>query len=391
MQSYHAERSRTGSVRRLPSGRYEVRVSHGYTIDGKQRTIREVCDTEAEAEARRYELAMQMQKDCHVSANITLRKVWELYRADRFQRLAGTTRDTYTWQMESVILPVLGDCDVSKILHSDIQRLLSAQTRGVAQKTRTTLSSVLSWAVKRGILAENVMRRANFELPRVEQQEGFDVDPFAAIEGSRDVWGVSTVLECFERIAGLPLEPAWLACVGAGLRVEEALALRRMDVRRVMIGGRLVTQVAVHAATTKVESRKGTKTARSVRIVSFLEPFGARYWELVEKIGEPSQEVCCVSAANQNKRWRSYFAEPREYHKRMAESRKVQGRLYGLPYIPLSRMRATHETMMQEAGVLDSLNAAMHGHSETVSRKHYMRGSSEAAIEQTERYFTLVS
>ena len=54
-------------------------------------------------------------------------------------------------------------------------------------------------------------------------------------------------------------------------------------------------------------------------------------------------------------------------------------------------MRATHETMMQEAGVLDSLNAAMHGHTETVSRKHYMRGNGAAAVEQTEKYFTLVS
>ena len=391
MRDYHSERSRLGSVRKLASGRYEVRVSHGYTMDGKQRTIREVCETEAEAEARRYELAMQMQKDCNLSANITLNRVWLLYKADRFERLAGTTRDAYSWQMESVILPVLGDFDVTRITHRDIQSLLSAQSRGVAQKARTTLSSVLSWAVKRGILADNVMRHANFELPQAESESGFDVDPFAAIEGSMDVWSVQTVLECLERIEGLPLESAWLACVGAGLRVEEALALRRIDVRRVKIGPRFVTQVAVHAATTKVESRKGTKTANSVRIVSLLEPFGTRYWELVQACETDTEAVCKVSAANQNKRWRSYFEEPRTYHKRMAESRKVQGRLHGLPYIPLSRMRATHETMMQEAGVLDSLNAAMHGHTETVSRKHYMRGNGAAAVEQTEKYFTLVS
>ena len=391
MQSYHHERSRIGSVRRLASGRYEVRVSRGYTMEGKQRTIREVCETEAEAEARRYELAMQMQRDCNLSAGITLRRVWQLYKADRYERLAGTTRDAYSWQMDAVILPVLGDLDITRITHKDIQALLSAQSRGVAQKARTTLSSVLSWAVKRGVLAENVMRKANFELPRVEQPSGFDVDPFAAIEGARDVWSIQTVLECLQRIEGLPLEPAWLACVGAGLRVEEALALRKVDVRRVKIGNRLVTQVAVHAATTKVEASKVTKTANSVRIVSLLEPFGARYWELVQACESDTEAVCKVSAANQNKRWRSYFAEPRSYHKRMAESRKVLGRLHGLPYIPLSRMRATHETMMQEAGVLDSLNAAMHGHSETVSRKHYMRGSSAAAVEQTEKYFTLVS
>lgn len=44
-----------------------------------------------------------------------------------------------------------------------------------------------------------------------------------------------------------------------------------------------------------------------------------------------------------------------------------------IPYIPLSRMRATHASMMQAAGVIDSLNAAAHGHSQKVSYKHYQR------------------
>ena len=35
---------------------------------------------------------------------------------------------------------------------------------------------------------------------------------------------------------GLRLEPTWLAMVGGELRLEEAMALRRVDVRRVEIG-----------------------------------------------------------------------------------------------------------------------------------------------------------
>lgn len=34
-----------------------------------------------------------------------------------------------------------------------------------------------------------------------------------------------------------------------------------------------------------------------------------------------------------------------------------------IPYIPLSRMRATHETLMQSVGVSDSLNSRLHGRS----------------------------
>ena len=45
----------------------------------------------------------------------------------------------------------------------------------------------------------------------------------------------------------------------------------------------------------------------------------------------------------------------------------------------MSRMRATHATLMQEAGVLDSVNAAAHGHSEAVAYAHYKRPDTAAA------------
>lgn len=388
--SHIPTRKKVGNIRQLKTGRWEVRVSQGYRMDGKQRVMRDVCDTEEQAKARAYEMAIELGRDPNFGSGRTLSDVWKLYRADRGERLAGTTMDAYTWHMEAVVLPDLGDIDITMITHGDIQALLSRQSHGVASKARTVLSSVLTWAVKHGMLLENVMRRVDFELPGREIDADFDSDPFAAIEGTRDVWGVQTVLSCFELIRGLPLEPAWLACVGAGLRVEEALALRKIDVRVVDIAGRCVVQIAVHAATTKVEERKSTKTANSVRIVAMMEPFASRFWEIVEQVESQTDLICPVSASNQNKRWRSYFDEPMEYHKRMGESRKVRGKLHELPYLPLSRMRATHETMMQEAGVLDSLNAAMHGHTESVSRRHYMRGDVTQATERAERYLQLV-
>lgn len=388
--SHIPARKKVGSIRQLPSGRWEVRVSHGYRMDGKPRRVRDVCDTEEQARGRAYEIAAELTGNLSLGFGCTLSQIWKLYKEDRGKKLAGTTMDAYTWHMESVVLPVLGDYVAAEITPREIQRVILSKSPGVADKTKTALSSVLTWAVKHDMLHENVMRNVDFELPKPEVSDVFEDDPFAAIEGSRDVWGVQTVLRCFELIRGLPLEPAWLVCVGAGLRVEEALALRKMDVRQVEIQGRMVVQVAVHAATTKIEKRKTTKTTRSVRIVAVMEPFGSRYWELVQKVKNPTNVVCSVSASNQNKRWRSYFSEPMRYHKRMSDKRKVKGRLHELPYIPLSRMRATHATMMQEAGVLDSLNAATHGHSEQVSRKYYMRGDTVNATLQTEEYLTLV-
>jgi hypothetical protein len=239
-------------------------------MDGRQRTLRDVCETEEQARARGYELALELGRDINLGSGRTLSDTWRLYKSDMADRLAGTTMDAYRWHMESVVLPALGESDISQISHSDIQELLYTCKPSVAAKARTVLSSVLTWAVAHEMLGENVMRRAGFEMPGAEVVANIEENPFAAIEGTRDVWSVGTVLRCSELIRGLPLEPAWLACVGGGLRVEEALALRKIDVRRIKIQGRMVVQVAVFAATTKVESRKVTKTPRSVRIMAIM-------------------------------------------------------------------------------------------------------------------------
>lgn len=366
-------RSKLGSKRQLPNGKWLARCSGGYRADGSRRTTAHVLETEHEADLWIIAKSVELNRRPDVEAGITVGDLWEAYRIVRLPQLARTTQDSYGQVMRGVVLPSLGDRDATTLSHADIQRMLDGQRRSMAQKARTTLSSVLTWAVRTGMICENVMRRADFTMPIDPAGTDFDVDPFAAIEGARDVWDAVTVIRCFGMIRGLPLEPVWLCCVGAGLRVEEAMALRPVDVRRVKVAGTPVTQLAIHAATTRVEERKATKTRRSMRIVTMLEPFGERYAELVSACAGRDAPVCELSASRQNKAWRSYFDEPPEYHKRMSEGRKVRGRLHGLPYVPLSRMRATHATLMQEAGVLDSLNAAMHGHSERVSRDHYLR------------------
>lgn len=379
-----------GSVRQTPSGRWQARLSVGYRADGRQRTTSATFDKEREARAWIAEKSLEMGADPLMHARVTLEDVWERYKRTKGERLARTTMSDYSRHMRRLWIPRLGDTDVSEITTHMIQTaLLSCSTREVAKAARRVLSSVLSNAQRDGLLSKHPMRGVRFEMPgdtgsEWENEDVWDDDPFATIERSRDVWDAETALKALPRMRGLPLEPVWLACVGGGLRVEEAFALRRMDIRRVEVMGRDVTQVAVHHATTKLEDRKRTKTRGSVRIVTVIDPFGERLWELAQGVGT-GELVCSADPANQNKRWRSYFDKPRK-HKRMSEKRMVSGRLMDLPYIPLSRMRATHSTMMQEAGVMDLLNAYAHGHSERVARDHYLRGRMDGEAEQVRLY-----
>ena len=388
------KRSKLGSKHQREDGKWAIRVSHGYRVDGTQRTIRETVDTEEEADRRIIEIAADLGRSPEKSAGLTLDMLWTLYKRDKGARLARKTINDYARYMDDLWCEKLGSADVTHITSQQIQRvLIGCSTRSVAKHAKRALSSVLTYGISEGYLSRHPMHGHTFELPGDtgsdwDDESVWDSDPFATIEKTRDVWGVREVVECFERIQGLPLEPIWLAMVGGGLRMEEAFALRRMDVRRIEIAGCEVTQVAIHHAKTDLDERKRTKTRKSVRIATIMEPFGTRYWELAQEVGE-KELVCAADPANQNKRWRSYFAEPKR-HKRMSESRMVSGRLQGLPYIPLSRMRATHATLMQEAGVLDSINAAAHGHSMRVAYSNYQRGSSVAAATQTSRYLELV-
>ena len=398
----HTKRRRIGSVRQLPNGRWLARISRGTRADGERRTTSRTFDSKQDADAWLMMMAVTLDERPDIESGVTLRQLWELYKVEREGKLARKTLAAYSWHMEGARdghvgcwLDWLGDVDASTITPAMVQKRLNAMPRQKAKHAKNALSSVLSWAVRIGVLRENPLRGHVFEYRDAAQQDDpFDSDPFAAIERTREVWGIRETLLCYELIRGLALEPAWLACVGAGLRVEEALALRKMDVRRIPVGGRMVTQLAVHAARTDLDSRKATKTAQSRRIVAMLEPFGERYWEIADACQSRDELVCKHSAARQNKTWRSYFAAPPEkWHKRMSEDRKTQGRLHdpNLPYVPLSKMRNTHVTIMAESGVSDSINALMHGHTEMVERRHYLApDTTQATVRASERFKLVV-
>jgi len=364
-------RRNVGSVYRIDSGRWCARIQNGVRADGTPRRKSKVFDTKAEAESWIAQQAYELGIRGDLFAGVTLAKLWPIYVKARAESLTKKTMATYRWNVERIWLPSIGDMDVTMLTPATVQRILDTLTHENAKHAKTALSAVLSWAVREDIIKSNPIRGHTFEYPaKVTQESDYDDDPFAAIEGTRDVWTATDVLRCFELIRGLPLESAWLMCVGAGLRVEEALAIRRMDVRRVEVGGRMVTQIAVHAARTDLDQRKATKTKQSVRIVGMVEPMGERLFEIAQ--GHERQDLLCpISASRQNKAWRNCFLPP-TVSKHAKKVGNYRGKLQELPYIPLSKMRNTHVTMMAEAGVSDSLNALYHGHTESVERRHYL-------------------
>ena len=377
------KRSGAGNFKRLADGRIRVRVSHGYDLDGKQRRVTAYAKNMEDAERLAVALSAELGKKPDLGRGLTLASWWGVYQTTKGARLAKSTLNRYEGDMRRTWLPALGKVDISLITRRDVQAvLIDLPTKSYAQHALRSLSAVLTQAVREGHLSTNPLRDGGFELPGdvgAKDVSGVDYseDPFAAIEGSQTVWDAQTVIRALEPMRGVPLETCWLAMVGAGLRREEALALLWKDVRRVTIDGREVTQIAVYKAYTAADGLKRTKTERSVRIVAVVEPFGSRLWELR---GKPESAVVEVSVHNVHHRWRTLFEPVTSKHAKTKG--RWKGRLYGFPFVPLSRMRATHETFMQQAGVLDSVNAAAHGHSERISYAHYQRADGLDAARQ---------
>lgn len=396
--SHKSRRRKLGTRTKLADGTIRVTVQHGYRADGTPRRLHGYAKTDSQAERVAMELASKLGRSPELGKGITLARWWEAYKVTRGQRIKKVTLGRYATEMNNTWIPALGNIDITFITHAAIQEvIIRAKTKSMAHERLKALSAVLTHAVREGYLAENPCRKGPFEMPG---DVGGDVppeianadDPFAAIEKARQVWDAQTVLAAWERLRGLPIETCWLCMVGGGLRREEALALRWKDVRRQRdVQGIERTEVAVVRANTAVDGLGSTKTRGSMRIVTIIEPFGSRLWELREGKGELDL-LCDLSPKNIHRRWRQMW-EPLSGSKHTPKNphapilRGVMLREPEIPFIHLKQMRATHTTLAQAAGVPDSLNAAMHGHSQRVEYSHYLKpDTSEASARMGELF-----
>lgn len=396
-------RRKVGNVRQTPSGRWEASVSVGAKVDGTPRRTYETFDTEDEARSWALAKSIEMGNRPDLGRGITLAQWWGAYEQGKGSRVARGTMRSYRTYMSTVWLPELGDVDISRIDASMIQEVLLRQGRAKAQHCKSTLSAVLSAAVNYGdVLASNPMLGTRFELPYdtgpdYEDEDAWDDDPFAVLEGKGDHWDATEVARAIPLMVGLRLEPAWLAMVGSGVRMQEAFAIRRMDVRRAQIGTRdedgrtvpiIATQLAIHHAQSIDDGRKRPKTRRSVRIATMMEPFGTRFWELCQDRGD-REEICDVPRSRACHMWSGYFkaTNPETIKFRPPGNYGDKGRLAGLRFVKLYKMRKSHETMVQQAQVLDSINASMHGHSQRVAYSNYMAADEAEAVIKTNLWF----
>lgn len=369
-----AQRRALGTKVELPNGRILARVSKGTRMDGTRRTMSRTVDTDEEAELAIAEMAVRMGASPLAGERVTLG--W-YFRALFVPGREGTVTRAMMRQYDSVwrchIAPALGTAPMESITHAAVQAMLYEKTRPTAEKCVRVLRAVMNQARMDGVTDNRVMDD-RFRMPRGTRRPG-------------PVWGVPEVSRALPVIRRTPLARLWCVMVGGGAGREEAYALFERDLSYAPVTrsgadgpeeGWVVTAV-VDDAVTPEDGRKEPKNDRRYRTLVIPDPFATVLRETMPE--SPDDPICPVAVSSVPETWRRMWEPRRDGREPGPGSWRGAMLPTGVPFVPISRMRATHETIMQQMGVQDTLNAALHGRSNVqTGYRHYLSPGDPSAL-----------
>lgn len=332
-----------GTKREVSPGLWEVSVSCGYREDGKQRReYRYVEGSEAEADAARIQLAADMGRSPSLGNRSTLADYWPTFVSKlRAKGLKNATIGDYEKSWNLRVRPQFGDLRWSQLRFVDVQRYAYTLTHSQAEHMVRFLRRYINSAIDDELCDRNIFDHRRFDYP---------VDRHDPYEDVVQLWGVHQVVEAIVRMQGSDLEPLFLVLLGGGLRPEEGLGLWWSDVSATQVTLMDGTEgwmahLSVHNAWTESDGLHGTKNRFSTRPVPVPEPFSSRLLSL--SVSGPRVHLYPRYPGRARKEWSDLYGP--------------SGPLSGIPRMTMRDMRKIHETTMQDAGVLDTVNARLHG------------------------------
>lgn len=285
------------TIRRRPNGTYEIKVSCGYGVDGKQRNQYKSYKPEPGMTKRQIEKEMQRQailfeEDCK-RGQITAAVKFETFAEQWFEEYAKVNlRPTSYARMKQLtkrVYPAIGHKRLDKITARDIQKFITDMlTNGrnlnngkpLSRKTAvhhlSFISDVFSYAVRMGMLCDNPCRRVF--VPKQEQEE-------------KQIYTIEQVKILYENLKSEPMkyQAYLLLSIYSGYRRSEMLGLEWKDI---------VEHDLIHVRrTSQYTSEKGiytdtTKTRKSKRvskmpasIMNLLRQFKADQNEEARRLG----------------------------------------------------------------------------------------------------------
>ena len=321
---------------------YDVRVSLGYTRDGKVDRRSVTVKTKRAAQLEESKMIAERDARRGRSGKMTLAQYidgyyWPIAKG----RLAATSLDTYKREIDKRIKPHLGNCDIRDIDRQRIQRMLdTVRSSDVARKTLGTLKTILNEAVGDGLIVSNPAT-AKYSMPPKGRK--------------RDNGLVLTTFEQINDFAAIVRQSAPQRLIRVvmlglyqGLRPEERYAIDWSDIDTIS------RTIAINSAYVEAPKEFGgvqpkpTKTEMSTRVIPMHPTFAAWVVDIPRTDGAFIKGVhgerICPSTAR--KQWTRYLAAHPE-----------------LPPVTIENMRHSFATAYLDAGGRIEVLSKLLGHS----------------------------
>lgn len=363
-----------GSIAKAGEGKWYIRVSRGTLPDGRRDVVCETVEgTYDDADLRCRIIASGRG----VASDMTLDQYYYgLFRDAPSVRGTPRSKATlreYDAQMQRNISPKLGSKRLSRITHAMVRDcVLSASAPA---KCKTVLRAVLRGAYNDGLTDEKHFdRRIATPRPKKPQQAPWDaleaITALESLSGYRD-----------------PMVEAYAILGLSGFRCEEALGVSPSDVTAQQVydiatGGMMVSLTAsvTHTYTEADGFKAIAKNDFSMRQMPIIVQGRERLLAIIDE-SRPTDPALVPTWAQTRIVDIGYFALRDRWNRACAE--------LGLRRIPPDMLRHTSETLMQAAGLPDTLVSRLHGHTDLrTDYKHYLRpdlASAEKAAQEVHK------
>lgn len=286
------------TIRRRPNGTYEIKVSCGYGVDGKQRNQYKSYKPEPGMTKRQIEKEVQRQailfeEDCK-RGQITAAVKFETFAEQWFEEYAKVNlRPTSYARMKQLtkrVYPAIGHKRLDKITARDIQKFVTDMlvngknmntgkplSRKTAVHHLSFISDVFSYAVRMGMLCDNPCRRVF--VPKQEQEE-------------KQIYTIEQVKILYENLKSEPMkyQVYLLLSIYSGYRRSEMLGLEWKDIDfehdliHVRRTSQYTSEKGIYTDTTK--TRKSKRVSKmSASIMNLLRQFKADQNEEARRLG----------------------------------------------------------------------------------------------------------
>ena len=363
-----AQKRKIGHIEPAGENRWYVTVTRGKRADGSPRTVNKTVEgTYEDADIECMKIAARMGEVYCSGNSLTLSQYYfGIFRdswSNRGEKRSAGTLAQYDSQMKNNVLPRIGDRPIASISHGALKSTVMCASS--PRQCKTVLRAVMRAAYDDGFVPDRPMERRIVTPHRKRPQ--------------RRPWSAQEAAQALSAMQGAdPRIEAYCILGLSGFRLEESLGLRPCDVSLQetvdIITGEHIRSLTATIARTYTDAdglKEKAKNDFSMRSMPVIVQCRERLLRIIadsrpadpEMVPEWSEgRIVPYSNSALYKRW------------------KAACEALGLRFIPPDMLRHTSETLMQAAGVQDTLVSRLHGHTELkTDYRHYMRPGIEAA------------